>query len=58
MYGDQSIIVIRKGARKLSTMVIDTNLATGMLPTSNFIDINKGLNYCYDTLSIIIPTCI
>ena len=35
----QSIIVIMKWTRKLSTMVLDANLATGM-PTSNFTSIN------------------
>ena len=30
---------------KLSTMVLDTNLATGMFPTSNFMGINKDLNF-------------
>ena len=50
-YG-QTIIMIMKWARKLSTMVLGTNLATGMLPTSNLMGINKGPNFCYDSLSI------
>ena len=37
-YG-KSLIVIMKRARKLSTMVLDTNLATGMFPTPNFMGI-------------------
>ena len=53
-YG-KSLIVIMKWARKLSTMVLDTNLATGMFPTPNFMGINKGLTFYCGSLSI--PAC-
>ena len=51
-YG-KSLIVIMKWARKPSAMVLDTNLATGMFLTSNFMGIDKGQNFCCGSLSIL-----